>query len=699
MIIKPEWLNDDTIYTYKDVDFVVDTIREVCYYTQGKCKYMNIPAAFDTETTSFYDSNGQKTGIVYIWMFSLCGLVIVGRTWDEWILTYNKVVDLFRTCGNKRVLIVYVHDLRYDFQFLRKHHKFIKVFATEKYAPLYAQTEEGIEFRCSYRLSGYSLKEVGKRLNYHKVEKMTGDLDYRQIRHSGTPLTDKELKYCINDVKVVCAYIDECINMEEDITKIPLTKTGYVRRHVREVCFNSPFYKNMIKNLKVNKDDFEMARNAFQGGFTHGNADHIGTLLNNVTVRDIASSYPSVMLAEKYPMSEGKKVEVNKLSDFYNYCDSYCCIFTVVFINLKPRHWFDFYLSASKCEIHGKRTLSNGRIVCADFVRTTITNVDFDIIEYMYEIDYDNLIIENMYVYKRDYLPTPFIKSMLDMYKNKTELKGIPEKIIDYNRTKEMINSFYGMTVTNPIKPLNKYTDDWIEPEEMEIEAAIDSYNKSYNRFLFYLWGVYVTAYARHNIWDAIINCGYDHVYSDTDAEYYLNDEKHKQFFDEYNNKVMEKHRIACKVHGINYDEMCAPLTKDGIKKPLGFFEYEETYDKFKTLGAKRYLGLCGDKYKLTVAGLSKTGGLEYLKTHYENPFDGFDDKLAVPSAYSGRLIHTYIDEIREGDIIDMYGNKGHYKELSCINLDPSTYNLSMSWSFIQFVLGRKRSNIDSPKE
>ena len=56
------------------------------------------------------------------------------------------------------------------------------------------------------------------------------------IRHSQTPLTDTEWGYILNDGLVVMAFIQEEIERLGDITRLPLTKTGYVRNACRTVC-------------------------------------------------------------------------------------------------------------------------------------------------------------------------------------------------------------------------------------------------------------------------------------------------------------------------------------------------------------------------------------------------------------------------------------------------------------------------------
>lgn len=695
MIINDNWMKDNTPYQPKDIISVLDKISGVCRYVgKGKTKYLNIPVSFDTETTSFYNNDGEKTAIVYVWMLGICGLVIVGRTWDEWDYVYKSMCEYFRTCG-KRIIICYVHNLSFDFQFIRKHHEFDKVFAMEKYQPLYARTIEGFEFRCSYRLSGYNLNSVAKNLFHHKIKKLIGDLDYRQIRHNKTPLSEKELEYCLNDAKIVCAYIDELINREGDITNIPLTKTGFVRRDCRNECFKDKNYKYIIQNLRLTADEFLLSKDAFQGGYVHANSDKVDETLIDTTGNDIISSYPAKLFDELYPMSSPKHAVIKSVSELDYYCSNYCCIFQITFHKLRPRYWFDFYLSSSKCKTYGDKEFSNGRIVKAETCYTTITNVDYDIIKYMYKYDTKNIEIGEFIYFERDYLPTPFIKALLTLYQKKTELKGVKGMEIEYQVIKENQNSFYGMTVTSPIRKKYEYDGIWHDGIEPDLNEAIEEYNNSFNRFLYYPWGVFCTAYARHAIWEAIIACGDDHCYTDTDSEKCINFSAHAEFFKQYNERVVEKHKRACKVHGIDIN-MAMPKNKYGEVKILGAFEIDGKYSRFKTLGAKRYMYEEEGEIHATVAGMSKRSGTEYLiKKYGDDVFTSFSDGIIIPSEYSGRLIHTYIDEIREGELTDMYGITAHYKELSGVHLEPATYTLGMAGDFIRFVKGMKEGEYE----
>lgn len=205
-------------------------------------EWYNVPASFDIETSSFYEGGikapENKRAIMYIWQFGIGDLVCYGRTWDEFE-TFMIALQIILDTSDNRRLVVYVHNLPYEWQFIRKRFSWTKVFLLEDRKPVKARMG-GIEFRCSLKLSGgKSLANVGKDLQTHKVEKKVGDLDYSLIRTPLTPMTEKELGYCEYDIRVVNAYIAEKIEQDGNVSRIPLTNTGYVREYCRKACFRA----------------------------------------------------------------------------------------------------------------------------------------------------------------------------------------------------------------------------------------------------------------------------------------------------------------------------------------------------------------------------------------------------------------------------------------------------------------------------
>lgn len=697
--------SEDVCY-YDDVENDFDDfINGICRQTKRKQKieYYNIPCCFDIETSSFYD-RGEKAGCMYIWMFSIDDKIIIGRTWDEFIMLLDKLHDKLSLHNDYRRLICYVQNLGYEFQWFCNRIQWTKVFAINYREPLISLTDNGIEFRCSYKLSGYKLEKMGEQLTKYTFKKMVGDLDYKLIRHSNTPLTDKEMGYCINDVRVLSAYIREKIENEGGITKIPLTKTGYVRLYCKEHIFGGRahrreylIYKKFMEHLTLDPEEFKMLLRAFQGGFTHASCFYSGKEepLLGVTSFDFCSKYPSAMVAELYPMDKGEFYEPVDTKDLKHQLSHYCCVFDIRFINIRPIILYDNYISISKCTNVKNPVVNNGRLVSADGIITTITNVDFDIIKKCYA--WDKVEVGKFIRYKKGYLPTDFVNCILDFYENKTTLKDVPGMEIEYQQHKELLNSCYGCTVTNPCKPIITFENDgkgW-RSEEQNLEKQIAAYNKKKDRFLFYPWGVFITAYCRRDIWQyGIMKAGKDYAYCDTDSVKFLGE--HPGFEKEYNKIILKKILKACRYHGINISRV-APKTKDGIIKPLGVFEFDGHYSKFKTLGAKRYMMLYSDdkrnkakergELKITVAGLNKKKGAEYI-SKFPDPFKVFSDDMKVPKGHSGRQTATYIDSPINGTVTDYLGNTAEYHELSCLHLEESEYNMSMSEDYINYLLG-----------
>lgn len=691
---------DCHIYNISEFDIVANNIKsDMKTVKKDKVCYYNIPCAFDIESTSFYDNN-EKVGLMYIWQFGINGYVFMGRLWDEFTQLLDKLRAEFDINIENR-LVIYVHNLAFEFQFIRKLFRWLNVFSIDSRKPIYATTCYGFEFRCSYLLSGYSLAKVGENLTKYKCEKMVGDLDYSLKRHNKTPLTNDELKYCFNDIMVVMCYILERIEIDGNITKIPLTKTGYVRNYCRNMCLYEnkshkkggkkfKTYHEMIKSLSIEVDEYKQLKRAFMGGFTHSNAINTNVVLNDVKSFDFTSSYPYCMISEMYPMSKGKIVEVNE-NTFEKYLGLYCCVFDIQFTNLLPKVNYENYISYSKCFKCVNPVINNGRIVCCDLLWTTITNVDYDIIKRCYS--WEGVKVANFRIYQKGYLPTQFVKSIIKLYQDKTQLKGVEGKEVEYMQSKEMLNSCYGMCVTDIARDEFVYNNDsWetIKPTNEKLQNELEKYNKSKKRFLFYVWGIFVTAYARRNLFTGIFEFGNDYIYSDTDSIKVINYNSHMEYINKYNELTQRKLQKACEYHGINMGEL-QPKTIKGDTKLLGIWDNDGIYDSFKTLGAKRYMYKQGNDYHITIAGTSKHLGSEYIKS-LNNPFDAFNDGLIIPPKFTGKLTHTYIDETKQGVIIDYKGNAVNYTALSGVHLEQCEYNLGLASNYIDYLMGVKET-------
>lgn len=648
----------------------------------------NIPAAFDIETTSL-TMDGKKYSFMYIWMFGIDDIVYYGRTWDEFVSFIDKLSSQLDTFQEKR-LVVFVHNLSFEFQFIYKLFDWHQVFSSKPHKPIYAVTESGIEFRCSYFLSGLKLEKVANNLLKHNLDKKVGDLDYSLIRHHLTPMTKKELGYCAYDILILLAYISEQIEeYDNNINYVPFTNTGRVRTFCRKQTLykSHESYSKLMSSLTLTEDDYVQLKRAFQGGFTHANAYYSGKIMYNMDSYDFASSYPYVMVSNLFPMSVPKEVEIDSDDQLYNYLTSYCCLFDIRFTGIHSITTFEHPISESKCWEKKGALIDNGRVVEADVLSMTLTENDFFTIEEFY--DWDTMSISNFKIMKKEYLPRSFILAILDLYGAKTSLKDVKGKEAEYMRSKNMINSTYGMTVTDIAKPeiMFQSTGEWTT-EDQDLAKAIHKYNISKRRFLYYPWGVWVTSYARRNLFTGIYEFGDDYVYSDTDSIKVINADKHMDYIKKYNEGVLEKLKNMCETYSIDFD-MVQPKAPNGKKKPLGVWDYDGHYDRFKTLGAKRYMIESNGKISITVSGVNKNKAVPYLTDKYgENIFDAFEEGLYIPPEHTGKLTHTYIDDEELITVTDYLGNTALVHTYSGVHLEPAAYDLSLSAAYVQYLKG-----------
>ena len=706
--------------TKTETDNLHDWIKELSsyddiYVKHNNIEYLNLPLSFDIETSSWRDIKENPRATMYAFVVGVYGKVFVGRTWDDFLSMLNDIVASF-SLGAFRKAVIYVHNLSYEFQWICQKFDWENVFAIDERQVIRAETKSGVIFKDSYTLSGYSLAKVGEHLRKYPVQKMVGDLDYSLMRNSKTPLTLKEWRYIYHDGLVVMAYImEEIESNHDDITKIPLTKTGKVRRYMRNQCLYEKQsgkhdykshkygdYRRIMKREILTDEEYRLARLAFQGGFTHCNAIHMGDTCEDVQSLDFTSSYPSVMIDEKFPCTKGKKVILKSEDDFDRLDKAgYLMIFGVRLYDLCSLEQGDHPISKSDDHSGNACREDNGRIVDSPMVAIACTSVDFKVYRAFYKWSRAEFGI--CYAYQKDYLPSDFVKGVVKLYKDKTELKGVKGMEVEYQVSKENLNSCYGMCVTDISR--KKYIFDKVTgwtSEDKDIAKDIEKYNDSKTRFNSYLWGIFVTAYARRNLFYAIYELKDDYIYSDTDSVKFRHYEKHKEFFERYNDMVREKLKKACERQGISLEDV-SPKTIKGNVKTIGLWDDDGHYSRFKTLGAKRYIVEKDDgEMTITIAGVNKKCGMDYLRYRYKTNdriFKAFTDHLVFPPEYydkgirkegSGKKTLTYIDEPTSGIMTDYLGNTAEWRETSSVCMESSAYDLGIASQYLTYLKGIK---------
>ena len=180
-----------------------------------------------------------------------------------------------------------------------------------------------------------------------------------------------------------------------------------------------------------------------------------------------------------------------------------------------------------------------------------------------------------------------------------------------------------------------------------------------------------------------------------------INAEKHKEYFERYNQEITRKLEIALDYHKLPYS-LLRPKTIKGVEKPLGVWDFDGFYLRFKAIRAKAYMTYGYDKkkgcndFKMTVAGLSKENAIEYLKTKGD-PIEQFQNEMYIPATYikdgevksaTGKLTHTYIDDAISCKVTDHDNVEAVIAERSFVHLENADYHLSITRAYQDFLTG-----------
>jgi hypothetical protein len=383
-------------------------------------------------------------------------------------------------------------------------------------------------------------------------------------------------------------------------------------------------------------------------------------------------------------------------------------IMKIKFVNIKAKTSHSI-ISFNKCKTVGEQ-LDNGRIREAKELTITITDLDYKIYEMFYEWDKEKSQIETLYVAQYKYLPRNLIMAVLELYKNKTTLKGVIGKEDAYLRSKELINAVYGMSVTNPINDEIIFDYGEWEKQPTDIVKGLNKYHSGKNLFTAYQWGVWVTAWARYELLSTVYKIGNDVVYCDTDSIKYLNN--HDDIIKADNERIARENEEIMKYYKID-EEFYSPKTIKGKTKTLGLWDTEAPYKYFKTLGAKRYVYSYYDDYFesikedletdenffITIAGLPKDTGKEAIlklaEKHNVSPFDifSFEDSeisdsycMKITPDLAGKNVFSYHNETFDEIEKDYLGNECEVYETSFVHVEPTGFTLGTTEEFLSLL-------------
>lgn len=629
--------------------------------TKKRVKYKDIITAFDIETSRLIDI---EQSVMYVWQWQFDeDYTVVGRTWEEFAAFQRKIAKIL----DDVVMVVFVHNLSYEFQFLRGIYQFSpdEVFAIKSRKVLKCNMHGCFEFRCSYIHSNMNLDTYTKKMGV-KHKKLTGTFDYEKIRYPWTELGNDELAYCVHDVQGLVEAIK--IEMEHDgdnLYTFPLTSTGYVRRDAKKAMSNVSF--SFVRNQLPDYEIYKMLREAFRGGNTHANRYYANYTLHNVHSADRSSSYPDVMCNCKFPISEFYRLgdlpykDVVKLIEKRN--KALIMRVAITGIYLTRIDWGCPYLSISKCRHIENALEDNGRILSADYLETTLTDIDLRIV--LQEYSFTDIRFFDVASSRYGYLPTPLISTICQYYHYKTELKNVPGQELLYMKSKNKLNSLYGMCAQDPVKQSILFiNNDFQEQNEEEAKLLLEHNKKA---FLAYQWGVWVTAWARYRLEEGILLAHGDienpnspqFVYCDTDSVKYLGDIDLTAF---------NRQRISDSKRSGAYATDPA-----GITHYMGVYEKEHDMCEFRTMGAKKYVfrETLEDKLICTIAGVSKSLGGKELESN--GGITAFHEGFTFEQA--GGLEAVYNDDVDK--VIYIEGYSLHIT--ANVVLRPSTYTLGLS--------------------
>ena len=272
-------------------------------YKKGK----RFTADFETSTPEWYEIDGYAR----VWAYAICEV----NNPDNFIYG-NNIDDFMKFCSGRANYTMIFHNLKFDGQYIidwlfrngfthvkTKEEIKDKTFTTlisdmgqfyniVVYFKVTSHYSNKVTFEDSLKLLNFSVEKIA---NDFDIEEKKLTLDYKKYREVGHELTPEEVEYIKNDVTIMAKAL-----------KI-LYAEGLNRLTIGSCALNN--FKNSSKGFKsyfpiLPRVIHDAIKNSYRGGFTYLNPIHKDEIIENLTVLDVNSLYPSIQRNEELPYGD-----------------------------------------------------------------------------------------------------------------------------------------------------------------------------------------------------------------------------------------------------------------------------------------------------------------------------------------------------------------------------------------------------------
>ena len=688
-----------------------------CTASVKNCEsYYLTGCGYDTESTTIMHKeqekdDNEKTVIdacfVYHLQFAIDEQYFAFRTFSDFLSWFDILLDIVKRDSvsreTKPKLIIWVANLPHEWAFMKNYIKerynITKCFAKGRRDVLLIEIDECIQFRECIGLFGHSLADIAKNWCI-KYQKLKGDLKYDLCRTFETPLTKTESGYMRNDVLILTEMhhaVFKAYTRENGVIYMPYTVSGFVRLKLKKSIeeneeltatrenlggkwlnkSNVALLRNRNKNLFTTAADWNLLREyAFAGGGVGSNIAEVGKVKKHVKCADITSDYPYQMLLKKFPNG---KIQRGNYDDLHRCEHDQLPYFVLAHIKEITSRTQHALLSEHKLINHPKYgdkeyitrhstpkdiIIYNGKVLKAKNIIVAWSDVDRATYENAYDIKGFTMLKLWFFPWGYRYLPDWLINCIIKDYITKAKLKKqygkAAQNMIIYRDSKRDVNTYFG-TMATRCEDIYNMLDllAWFQPEK-EFEFSDLKYHTWLNPY----WAFYVTSYARQMLFQYIVKYPDVIVQYDTDSLYFINNKRGKE---------LEKELLT-------FNQQCVENNKRKFKNipdneyifDLGTWDFDDEYNNFLCMGAKKYIKEHDNIIETVIAGLPKTAiPKEIHRYNIKHVFERYnpilqDCDITIKHMFAHKFASVYNDICHEEyKMITDY--KGH------ISLQPVT--------------------------